>query len=151
LSSLTIAIIVGGLIAASGFSGLLDSLEPKTPAQTQLLAAARSNYAFIGEQRILMSMQASTPAPWPLVYAVAGWSCLMFGGMGLLSKLNPMAVTMLVLGAASMGVAKSKRRRGGIAVRFPRMLRWRRDKPVAEADTLDVLRALLCRRAERAD
>jgi DNA ligase-1 len=28
-------------------------------------------------------------------------------------------------------------------VRFPRMLRWRRDKPVAEADTLETLRALL--------
>jgi DNA ligase-1 len=41
------------------------------------------------------------------------------------------------------GIAPSKRHRSGIAVRFPRMLRWRRDKPVAEADTLDVLRALL--------
>ena len=129
--------------AMGDLNKFFDSLKPKTPAQTQLLAAARSNYAFIGEQRILMSMQASTPAPWPLIYAVAGWSCLMFGGMGLLSKLNPMAVTMLVLGAASVGFAKSKRRRSGIAVRFPRMLRWRRDKPVAEADTLDALRALL--------
>ncbi|HKN30260.1 MAG TPA: ATP-dependent DNA ligase [Roseiarcus sp.] len=41
------------------------------------------------------------------------------------------------------GIAKSKRHRSGVAVRFPRMLRWRRDKPVAEADTLDALRALL--------
>jgi Protein of unknown function (DUF4239) len=82
-----------------------ESLDPKTPAQKELLASARSNYAFIGEQRILMSMQASTPVAWPLIYAVAGWSCLMFGGMGLLSKLNPMSVTMLVLGAASVGVA----------------------------------------------
>ncbi len=41
------------------------------------------------------------------------------------------------------GLAPSKRHRSGIAVRFPRMLRWRRDKPVAEADTLDALRALL--------
>jgi hypothetical protein len=82
-----------------------DSLEPKTPAQKELLSAARSNYAFIGEQRILMSMQAATPVAWPLVFAVTFWSCLMFGGMGLLSKLNPMAATMLVLGAASIGVA----------------------------------------------
>ena len=43
------------------------------------------------------------------------------------------------------GIAPSKRHRSGIAVRFPRMLRWRRDKPVAEADTLDALRALLPR------
>jgi DNA ligase-1 len=41
------------------------------------------------------------------------------------------------------GVAASRRHRSGVAVRFPRMLRWRRDKPVAEADTLDALRALL--------
>jgi hypothetical protein len=82
-----------------------DKLEPKSPAQTQLLTAARSNYAFIGEQRILMSMQASTPVAWPLIYAVTFWSCLMFGGMGLLSKLNPMAAAMLGLGAASVALA----------------------------------------------
>ena len=41
------------------------------------------------------------------------------------------------------GIAPSKRHRSGVAVRFPRMLRWRRDKPVQEADTLDALKALL--------
>jgi DNA ligase-1 len=41
------------------------------------------------------------------------------------------------------GIAPSKRHRSGVAVRFPRMLRWRRDKPVKEADTLDALKALL--------
>ena len=41
------------------------------------------------------------------------------------------------------GIAFSKRHRSGVAVRFPRMLRWRRDKPVADADTLETLRALL--------
>jgi DNA ligase 1 len=41
------------------------------------------------------------------------------------------------------GIAPSKRHRSGVAVRFPRMLRWRRDKPVGEADTLDALKALL--------
>ena len=41
------------------------------------------------------------------------------------------------------GIAPSKRHRSGVAVRFPRMLRWRRDKPVAEADTLVALKALL--------
>jgi DNA ligase-1 len=29
-----------------------------------------------------------------------------------------------------------------VAVRFPRIARWRRDKPAAEADTLAALRAL---------
>ncbi len=41
------------------------------------------------------------------------------------------------------GIAPSKRHKSGVAVRFPRMLRWRRDKPIAEADTLDALKALL--------
>ena len=40
-------------------------------------------------------------------------------------------------------IARSKRHRSGIAVRFPRILRWRRDKRVADADTLDTLRGLV--------
>ncbi|HEX4913056.1 MAG TPA: cisplatin damage response ATP-dependent DNA ligase, partial [Vicinamibacterales bacterium] len=40
-------------------------------------------------------------------------------------------------------IARSSRHRSGIAVRFPRMLRWRKDKPASEADTLDALHALL--------
>ena len=91
--------------AMGDLSKFFDGLEPKTPAQTALLAAARSNYAFIGEQRILMSMQAATPVSWPLIYAVTFWSCLMFGGMGLLSKLGGMSGTALVFGAASVALA----------------------------------------------
>ena len=83
----------------------LDRLDPKTPAQTNLLAAARSNYGFIGEQRLLMSLQAATPVPWPLIYAVTFWSSLMFASMGLLSKLSAMSVAMLVMGSASIGLA----------------------------------------------
>ena len=41
------------------------------------------------------------------------------------------------------GLAKSSRHKSGIATRFPRMLRWRQDKPVSEADTLQTLAALL--------
>ena len=40
-------------------------------------------------------------------------------------------------------IAKSARHRSGVAVRFPRMLRWRKDKSANEADTLDALKALL--------
>jgi DNA ligase-1 len=41
------------------------------------------------------------------------------------------------------GIARSPRHKSGIAVRFPRILRRRIDKPVDEADTLDNLNALL--------
>lgn len=41
------------------------------------------------------------------------------------------------------GIALSPRHKAGIAVRFPRILRRRQDKPVEEADTLDTLKGLL--------
>jgi DNA ligase-1 len=41
------------------------------------------------------------------------------------------------------GIARSSRHKAGIAVRFPRMLRWRRDKTPEQADTLDDVRRLL--------
>jgi DNA ligase-1 len=40
-------------------------------------------------------------------------------------------------------IARSSRHRSGVAVRFPRMLRWRRDKTAAEADTLESLKAMI--------
>ena len=40
-------------------------------------------------------------------------------------------------------IAKSPRHKSGVAVRFPRMLRWRRDKTAADADALDTLRAMI--------
>lgn len=41
------------------------------------------------------------------------------------------------------GISHSPRHKSGVAVRFPRMLRWRHDKPVQEADSLDTLKMLL--------
>jgi DNA ligase-1 len=40
-------------------------------------------------------------------------------------------------------IQRSTRHKAGIAVRFPRILRWRTDKPVREANTLADLRALI--------
>jgi DNA ligase-1 len=41
------------------------------------------------------------------------------------------------------GISRSARHRSGIAVRFPRILRWRRDKRPEEADTLETVEALI--------
>ena len=40
------------------------------------------------------------------------------------------------------GVNRSARHKSGVAVRFPRIVRWRTDKPAAEADRVEALRAL---------
>jgi DNA ligase-1 len=49
----------------------------------------------------------------------------------------------LVFELAFEGIQRSARHKSGIAVRFPRILRWRTDKPIQEADTLQTIRALL--------
>jgi DNA ligase 1 len=49
----------------------------------------------------------------------------------------------LVFELAFEGIQKSPRHRSGIAVRFPRMARWRMDKKAEEADTIETIRALL--------
>jgi DNA ligase-1 len=49
----------------------------------------------------------------------------------------------LVFEIAFEGINKSSRHKSGIALRFPRMARWRKDKKAAEANTLSDLNALL--------
>ena len=41
------------------------------------------------------------------------------------------------------GIGRSPRHRSGVALRFPRISRWRRDKPPAEADRLETLEAMI--------
>jgi DNA ligase-1 len=49
----------------------------------------------------------------------------------------------LVFELAFEAIQRSTRHKSGVAVRFPRIQRWREDKPAAEADTLDSLRRLI--------
>jgi DNA ligase-1 len=41
------------------------------------------------------------------------------------------------------GINASPRHKSGIAVRFPRILRWRKDKPASEADHINILKGLM--------
>ena len=41
------------------------------------------------------------------------------------------------------GIALSKRHKSGVATRFPRMLRWRKDKKIEDANTLEDLKQLI--------
>jgi DNA ligase-1 len=58
---------------------------------------------------------------------------------GPVRRVNP----TLVFEIGFEGVMPSSRHKSGLALRFPRMLRWRIDKPIDEADTLESVRALL--------
>jgi len=49
----------------------------------------------------------------------------------------------LVFEIAFEGIARSTRHKSGIALRFPRIKRWRHDKPASEADRLENLQKLL--------
>lgn len=53
----------------------------------------------------------------------------------------------LVFELAFEGIQESARHKSGLAVRFPRIARWRRDKLAAEADSLETVRQML--RAQR--
>jgi DNA ligase-1 len=62
-----------------------------------------------------------------------------------LEKFGPVRTVKpeLVFEIGFEGINKSTRHKSGIALRFPRILRWRHDKPKEEADTLETLKALL--------
>jgi len=62
-----------------------------------------------------------------------------------LEKFGPVRTVKpeLVFEIGFEGINRSARHKSGIALRFPRILRWRHDKPKEEADTLDNLKALL--------
>ena len=49
----------------------------------------------------------------------------------------------LVFEIAFEGIRQSKRHKSGVAVRFPRIARWRRDKKPEDADTLDIVKSYL--------
>lgn len=49
----------------------------------------------------------------------------------------------LVFEIAFEGIALSKRHKSGVALRFPRMKRWRKDKTVKDIDTIESVKALI--------
>ena len=49
----------------------------------------------------------------------------------------------LVFEIAFEGIALSNRHKSGVALRFPRIARWRKDKPVDEIDTIETVKQLI--------
>jgi DNA ligase-1 len=62
-----------------------------------------------------------------------------------LEKFGPVRTVKpeLVFELAFEGIAASNRHKSGVALRFPRMSRWRKDKTVAEINTIEDLRQML--------
>lgn len=62
-----------------------------------------------------------------------------------LEKFGPVRTVKpeLVFEIGFEGINRSTRHKSGVALRFPRILRWRHDKPKEEADTIKTLKALL--------
>ena len=58
-----------------------------------------------------------------------------------LEKFGPVRTVRpaLVFELAFEGIQRSKRHKSGVAVRFPRMVRIRRDKKIEDADSLDTI------------
>ncbi len=63
----------------------------------------------------------------------------------ILEKFGPVRTVKpeLVFEIGFEGIAASNRHKSGVAVRFPRMLRWRKDKTLDEINTLSDLQAML--------
>lgn len=62
-----------------------------------------------------------------------------------LERFGPVRVVrpVLVFEIAFDGLQRSKRHKSGLAVRFPRISRWRTDKKSENADTVETVAALL--------
>jgi hypothetical protein len=52
-----------------------------------------------------MSLQLTHPISWPLIVAVTAWSCLLFCGLGMLSRVNATTLAALALGACAVASA----------------------------------------------
>ena len=102
----------------------IEKREPAQPEGLQLVAFAKAYSGLTDEEfKSIDSVIRKTP----------------------LEKFGPVRSVRptLVFELGFEGINRSPRHKSGIAVRFPRMLRIRNDKPLHQADTLDTLKVLL--------
>lgn len=83
----------------------LGRLRPATDAQKQALATATSTMDAIGQARLQMSFALSAPVSYPLLVTVIGWVACLFCGFGLMSKVSPIPIVALAVGAIAIASA----------------------------------------------
>jgi hypothetical protein len=83
----------------------LSSLNPHTPAQTQLLSSIIASSSSYQQTRMLTSLQLASPVSWPLILIVVSWAMLLFFGFGVLSGLNSTSAASLALGSFAVASA----------------------------------------------
>jgi hypothetical protein len=83
----------------------LESLQPSSPLQKQVLAKATTNFALMLQTRILMSLQLVSPIGSSLLIFVVLWAMFLFCGFGVLSGTNATTIVALGMGAFAVGTA----------------------------------------------
>jgi hypothetical protein len=84
---------------------MIASLNPHTPAQTQLLSSMIASSSAYQQTRMFTSLQLASPFSWPLLLIVVSWAMLLFFGFGVLSGLNPTSSAALALGSFAVASA----------------------------------------------
>jgi hypothetical protein len=83
----------------------LESLDPKTPAQTKAASSAGGHFGQIKQPRLMMSLQLAHPYPKSLLITVVVWALFLFCGFGLLSHMNATTMAALAFGAFAVASA----------------------------------------------
>jgi hypothetical protein len=85
---------------------ILDSMRQKAPdPRAYMLADAASLTAAINSQRLQMVLQLSNSLSWPFMAILVSWTCLLFFGFGMVSRVN--RTTVVGLAAGSLTVASA--------------------------------------------
>jgi hypothetical protein len=98
--------VAAPLAAGKSMKAFLATLEPKTDAQKQALAAASSYAGQMQQSRLMMSLQvASHPVGIGLVVILTIWAIILFFGFGIFAQSNRLIVSALVFGALCVAFA----------------------------------------------
>jgi hypothetical protein len=97
--------VAGALPGLRAMSEDLYTLDPKTPAQKELLSSAVGYNKAIEAARLKMSLQLASNVAQPLLLVVCSWAVLLFLGYGLLFRANATTIAALAFGAFSVAGA----------------------------------------------